>query len=338
MNDILLAKPSLPAGVIDTSAGEPYIIRECLEKAFSLIPYTLPNEKSMWDYPDPQGNKDLVKILEDKYKAPIVITNGAKQGLAGIFRVLKTKGSLRIGLSKVFWALLPPLIKDHFQDASEGLESGDHSLLVLPNNPDGETLSVEEIKKLTAHCKENNKILIHDAAYYTHTYLPETYLLQPIGDVQVFSASKMFGLPGLRLGWVVCHNKDFYKPLQSYMEMMTVGASNLSQIFLRDLLTRMYAYPSLLGKFEGTSSIALEKAKTIIKGVNPEVLEVPKDFEKSNGMFGFFKKGAKADFEKAKVHVADGKHFGMEGYIRMNLAFGEERMNEIVKRLNESVV
>lgn len=339
MNDILLAKPNLPAGVIDTSAGEPYIIRECLEKAFSLSPYTVPNEKGLWEYPHPQGNLDLVRMLEDKYHAPVVACNGAKQGLAAVLYVLKHHmGRLTIGLDKIYWALLPPLVKSQHLIPCESLEDGDAALLVSPNNPDGKTFSEKEIKEFTELCKVRGRILVHDAAYYSHTYLPETFPLKPIGDVQVFSASKMFGLSGLRLGWIVCHNKHFYRPLCEYMEMMTVGASNLSQIFLRDLLTRMYAYPSLLGKFEGTSSMALEKAKTIIKGTNPEVLEVPKDFEKSNGMFGFFKKGAKADFEKAKVHVADGKHFGAEGYIRMNLAFGEEKMNEIVKRLNESIV
>lgn len=339
MNDILLAKPNLPNGWLDVSAGEPYSIRECLDKAFSLNPYTIPNEKGLWDYPHPQGNLDLVKILEDKYHAPVVITNGAKQGLAAALYVLKHQfGRLTVGLGKNYWALLPPLVKAQHLIPLEDLEGGDATLLVSPNNPDGATLTEKEVKELTERCKARGRILIHDAAYYTHTYLPETHLLKPIGDVQVFSASKAYGLSGLRLGWVVCWNKDFYQPLCEYMEMMTVGASNLSQLFLRDLLTRMYAYPSLLGKFEGLSSMALEKTKTIIKGVNPEVLEVPKDFEKTNGMFGFFKKGAKADFEKAKVHVADGKHFGAEEYVRLNLAFGEEKMNEIVKRLNESVV
>src|SRR5690242_14329706 len=81
MNDILLAKPNLPHGYLDLSAGEPYIIRECLEKTFSLNPYTIPNEKGIWEYPYPNGQKDLVRMLEDKHKSPVVITNGAKQGL-----------------------------------------------------------------------------------------------------------------------------------------------------------------------------------------------------------------------------------------------------------------
>lgn len=338
MNDILLAKPNLPNGFIDTSAGEPHIIRECLDKAFSLSPYTIPNEKGIWEYPHPQGHPDLVKILEDKYHAPVVITCGAKQGLAASLYVLKHHfNRLTVGLGMPHWALLPPLVKAQHLIPLEDLEGGDATLLVSPNNPDGKTFTEKETKELSERCKIRGRMLIHDAAYYTHTYLPETFPLKPIGDVQVFSASKMFGLSSLRLGWIVCWNKDFYQPLVEFMEMMTVGASNLSQLFLRDLLTRMYAYPSLLGKFEGTSSIALDKAKSIIKEVNPEVLEVSSNFEKTPGMFGFFKKGAKADFDKAKIHIADGKHFGAEGYVRLNLAFGEEKMNEIVKRLNESV-
>lgn len=334
MNDILLAKPNLGPGWIDTSAGEPYIIRECLDKAFSLSPYTIPNEKGLWDYPHPQGNPDLVKTLEDKYHAPVVITGGAKQALGAALYALKQMGRITIGLQNIYWALLPSLIKMHHLIPAEGLDGHDAALLVLPNNPTGETLTTENVKALSDRCKEKNVPLIHDGAYYSHTYLPETYPLKSIGDVQIFSMSKALGLSGLRLGYAVCHNKDFYKHLVEYMEAMTVGASNISQLFLRDLLTRMNAYPTLTAKFEGLSSMALDKSKEIVKGISPEVLEVPSD--KINGMFLWAKKGLKADFEKAKVNVSDGKHFGTDGYIRMNLAFGEEKMNEIVKRLNES--
>jgi bifunctional pyridoxal-dependent enzyme with beta-cystathionase and maltose regulon repressor activities len=44
--------------------------------------------------------------------------------------------------------------------------------------------------------------------------------------------------------------------------------------------------------------------------------------------------GPKADLEKAKVHVVPGELFGVPGFIRMNLAFKEEIMQEILNRIN----
>jgi len=333
MNDLLIVKPNILSDVIDTSIGEPHIVRECLLKIFDLT-YTLPKEKGMWEYPNPKGHPELIKILEDKYNAPIVITNGAMQGLHAVFHALKSMGKVSISWAKPWFHCLPKIAEMNGLQWSEG-ENGDAILLVAPRNPDGFMPSPEEVKKLFENCKEQGRYLIHDSVYYSHTYLPETYPLKPVGDVQIFSASKLLGLSGLRVGWIICHNKDFYHPIVEYMEAMTVGASMLSQIFLRDLLERTRAYPYLIRNFERLSSIALEKSKATLKGVDPEVLEVPENFEKINGMFAFCKTNDMGRFVKAKVNVADGKYFGMEGYVRMNLAFGEEKMKEIVKRLNE---
>jgi bifunctional pyridoxal-dependent enzyme with beta-cystathionase and maltose regulon repressor activities len=54
-------------------------------------------------------------------------------------------------------------------------------------------------------------------------------------------------------------------------------------------------------------------------------------------MFGFFKVGDKADFTKAKINMIDGALFGAPGFIRMNLAFSEKQMQNIVNRLNSVI-
>ncbi len=337
MSDILLAKPILPPDWIDVSVGEPHVVREHLLDVFDLSVYELPKVSHMYEYPAPNGYKPLVQLLEEKHKAPVIITNGAKQGLGACFYALKQMGKSRVGMRTPFWALIPPLAEMHGMKCIEETNPIWDSFLALsPNNPDGYVFDTEYLRdacNLSLE-KERHIPLIHDAAYYTPIYMPDGHALPAFGDVQIFSISKMLGLSGLRLGYVVCHNKEFYKLILQYMEAMTVGVSIASQMFLNDLLGRMNAYPTLTESFEGRSKMALIEAKKIISQVDPEVLEIPADLVGSNGMFGWFKVGPKANFQKSKINFIDGALFGGPGMVRMNLAFNRDQMQEIANRLN----
>lgn len=329
----LLAKPVLPPDWIDVSVGEPHVVREHLMDVFDIGVYELPKVDHMYEYPSPNGYKPLLQLLEDKYKHPIIITNGAKQALGACFYALQRMGKKTVGMRTPYWALIPPLVRMHGLEPLTSFEGADANLLLLPNNPDGFSDIHYNAAPLLDH-REKGVPCVHDAAYYTPVYLPMGHPLPTLGDVQVYSISKMFGLSGLRLGYVVCPNKEFYKLILEYMEAMTVGTSIVSQIFLHDLLNQMRGYPTKVGAFEGRSHMALDEAKNLITQVDPEVLEVPPNVILSQGMFGWFKTGPKFDPAKAKINFIDGALFGVPGMVRMNLAFNSNQMSEIVKRLN----
>ncbi len=174
MDNMLLAKPELPDDVIDTSVGEPYEIRNLLLSTFDLSDqyFSLPFAKEgIWGYPNPSGYKPLVSFLEDRYGAPVIVTNGAKQGLAAALYALKKMGKRKVGMRTPFWALLPPLI--HMQGMHyTSYEESDCNLLVMPNNPDGFTVAPHLVNEFVESCVSEHKPLIHDAAYYSHIYLP----------------------------------------------------------------------------------------------------------------------------------------------------------------------
>jgi aspartate/methionine/tyrosine aminotransferase len=337
MSDILLAKPQLPPDWIDVSVGEPHVVRDTLFKVFDLSVYELPKIDHLFEYPPSQGYKPLVQLLEQKHQAPVIITNGAKQGLGACFYALKQMKKERLGMRNPFWALIPPLAEMHgLKCINDNTNFWDSFLALSPNNPDGFIFNVELLKiacNLSLE-KERHIPLIHDAAYYTHSYIDPSYQLKSFGDVQIYSISKMLGLSGLRLGYVVCPNKEFYTLILQYMEAMTVGVSMVSQVFLYDLMNRMQGYPTLTESFEGQAYAALQESKRIIKQVNTEILEVNSDIEQIPGMFGWFKVGNKADFVKSKINFINGDLFGVPGMVRMNLAFDATKMQEIVNRLN----
>lgn len=333
MSEILLAKPKLPEGWIDVSVGEPHVVRDVLLKTFDLdlTHYPIPTVERMHEYPPPTGYQPLVEFLQDKHGAPVIITNGAKQALGASFYALKRMGKKSVGMRSPYWALIPPLVRMHDLHPLLQVEGADAALCLLPNNPDG--FSGDPVW-LEQYCRENKMPLIHDAAYYTHVYLPRDRDLRQFGDVQIYSISKMFGLSGLRLGYVVCPNPEFYRYIQEYMEAMTVGVSVIPQIFLEGLLKTMDRNPNLLKEFEVESAEALSASKQIVSYLDPEVLEVPTNVKVNPGMFGWFKMGSKCNFAKARVNAIDGALFGTPGMVRMNLAFNVGQMSEIVDRLN----
>ena len=118
MTDILLAKPQLQEGWIDWAVGESNITRKNLFKYFPSLydPNLLSLTKSLsiedLEYPSPIGFKPLVNLLEEKHQAPVIITNGAKQGLGAVFHALHQRVDL-LWMQPIFWALLPPLAKAH---------------------------------------------------------------------------------------------------------------------------------------------------------------------------------------------------------------------------------
>ncbi len=335
MSEILLAKPKLPEGWIDVSVGEAHTVRKRLLEVFpdaTDLSNGFPVVDRMHEYPLPTGYQPLVEFLQHKHGAPVIITNGAKQALGASFYSLKRMGRGVLVMRTPYWALIPPLAKMHGIECVDlHKDRWDGCLSLSPNNPDG---FVEDLGVLHRECRRQNIPLIHDAAYYTHSYLPPYFDLPAHGDVQIFSISKMLGLSGLRLGYAVCPNPEFYRYMQEYMEAMTVGVSALPQIFLDGLLRTMDNQPRLTHYFEGLAFEELRANKKMMAQVDPEVLEVPADYYRTPGMFGWFKVGPKCDLTKARINAIDGALFGVPGMIRMNLAFDHKQMTEIVERLN----
>jgi aspartate/methionine/tyrosine aminotransferase len=329
LSDLLVKRP-VSDDVIDAAIGEAHVVKEALFNTFTnIFPYQLPQTPNMFEYLSPEGYPPLVELLENKYKAKVVITCGAKQALSAVCYSLNQMGKSTVGLKSPFWCLLPPLIKMHGLDVS--IDDYDAYLAVSPNNPSGEMLDLAEIDTF---CRYGNSPLIHDAVYYTYSYLPRTIELKQYGDVQIYSASKAFGLSSIRVGFAICSNPEFYKYIKEYVEMTTVGVSIASQMFLFEILNQMEGYPTLVEKFENAAFRSLQKAKQLVKTIDPDVLQVPENMKEIAGMFLFCKTGSKFDAEKAKVSVIDGEPFGAPGYIRMNLALPFQQMEEAVKRLN----
>lgn len=326
-----LAKTELGEGWLDLSYGEPLIVREILKSFLdeSIVQYDL------LGYPLATGYKPLTSFLEDKYNAKVVISNGAKQGLSAAFYALKKMNHKSIMLHKPFWSSTPFLIekeglKVRYLNEDEGCSA---FCLTSPNNPDGYELTAEQMIEAHKDAKSNNVRLIHDAAYYTPIYLREPKdILTNFGDVQIYSCSKMWGLSGLRVGYIVCHNEDFYDLTSEYVESTTAGVSIASQEIVLDVEQQFKDNPEALKSFYLTCRASLKNNKEIVRLIDKDVLE-PINLD-SSSMFVWCKKGPKFDMQKAKVNLVDGVLFGAPGMVRMNVALRSSVVQEAVDRLN----
>jgi aspartate/methionine/tyrosine aminotransferase len=330
--DLLLANNPLPHDWIDLAIGEATIIRQALTRAFDLSSFTFPLSKDTSNYQPPNGYKPLVDLLEQKYDAPVIITNGAKQGLAASFYAFSKLGKCRLGVRNPYWALIPPLAKTHGLSLSDKY---DCFLAITPNNPDGFSYSAAYSQYLASYHRSLGIPFVHDAAYYTHTYLPDDYKLLPFGDLQLYSISKMLGLSGLRLGYIVCSNPDYYNLLREYVETMTVGVSTASQYILHQLLCEMSSSPDKTRRFIVESRDDLYRAKFLVRTIRKDIIDTPDDVEHIPGMFLWARLKQKDAFKRAKINISYGEAFGMPGYVRVNLAADINTIMIAINRVND---
>jgi len=338
MSDILLAIKDVEPGTIDLTVGEPHTIKKALFENFDVSQFKVfKQEHGFWEYQKPNGYGPLVSYLEKKHNAPVIITNGAKNGLASYFYACSKMGLLNIGMKLPYWALIPPLAKELKCNSifcePESIDSCDSYLLLAPNNPDGQCEDSGKLSEIASLYSQSGKIFAHDAAYYTHSYLPQDYELKDIGDIQIYSGSKMFGLSSIRVGYVVCKNKEMYNHMCHYMETFSVGVSSLSQKIFLEILKHFDSNLDAKLAFEQYCRDSIAKSKEILSRVNPNVIVVPEEFSKTSGMFGWVKVLNKEALASAKINVLDGSLFGMDGYARLNLSFEERVWLDLIERL-----
>jgi len=326
-----LRKVTLGPDWIDLSYGEPHIIMKCLYRQLNKFgsPFKMPEINSMlnWTYQPANGNIEFVKFLEKKYDAKVVVCNGAKQALAASLHALSKTGVNEIHYYAPYYPSNPPLTADAGISRIEDPTIANAQILTSPNNPDGINFTNDELLSLS-----KDKYTIHDGAYYTPIYLPQGQSPIKVGDIQLFSMSKMYGLSGLRIGYAVCHNKRLYQDVVDYVELATAGVSIASQEIAFSIEKYFLDHPDCLEAFHQEARQSLLDSREVLKELDPDVLTVlPSE---SNSMFAWCRIGPKLDYKSAKVYILEGTLFGQPGMMRINIAYPPEVIREAVRRLN----
>lgn len=89
-------------------------------------------------------------------------------------------------------------------------EDVDLLFLANPNNPIGNLLDIQMIKKMLLHCRDKGIYVVIDECFIDFcgeqfSLLPETQEFEHLILVRAFT--KIFSIPGVRLGYLVCKSK-----------------------------------------------------------------------------------------------------------------------------------
>lgn len=230
-NDLLMLRGEQD-GSYNLAVGEPVFLQDA---AFWCGPRAMPYADPR--YPPYGGDPALIEKIRENLKHAkkhIVITNGAKQAILAAFysyhkRSFQNKTS--VVLPEPYWPSYPTLatLSNLYQVAPYevyGQKEFGYSrylhVATSPNNPDGsETIGDTDI---------------WDAAYFHWLYGAKAV---PNATVSIWSAAKMLGLSGVRVGVLTTDDDELAELARQYVEKTTSGVANDSQKRLFDALDSM---------------------------------------------------------------------------------------------------
>lgn len=224
--------------------------------------------------------------------------------------------------------------------------------LCSPNNPTGAVASKEQLKKFVDYARENDAVIIFDAAYAA--FISDSSLPRSIYEVEgaefcaieINSFSKLAGFTGVRLGWTIVPHRlsvegtvpgEVRSIWNRRQTTMFNGASNIVQSGGVAVLSRE-------GQKETQKLIDyyMDNAKIIRKGLSESGLEV---YGGENAPYIWAKTPDGLDswefFDKlmneAGVVGTPGSGFGPkgEGFFRLSAFGGRSDIEEAVKRIKK---
>jgi aspartate/methionine/tyrosine aminotransferase len=103
--------------------------------------------------------------------------------------------------------------------------------ITCPHNPTGVMLSETELKQVVDLARENGSFLVVDETYRDLSMDAALPLAASLGShvISVSSLSKAYGVPGIRLGWLITSNPELQELFLAAKEQITICGSVLHE-------------------------------------------------------------------------------------------------------------
>ena len=157
-----------------------------------------------------QGVPELRQVIARRYGVAVEnvqITTSSQQGIDVCTRVFADPGDVILTTAPTYLGALQSF--KSYRAEVRTLSAGKVKFCyVIPDfqNPSGETMTLEERKKLVAMAREQDFLIVEDSPYrelrYSGESVPTIYSLAPERTLHLGSFSKIFA-PGFRLGWIL---------------------------------------------------------------------------------------------------------------------------------------
>ncbi len=312
----------------------------------------------------PSLKKAIVRYTEENYDklvAPenIIVSEGAKQSLFNIFFSILDPQDEVIVLAP-YWVSYPEIIKmvygvpvivtpedgtfyPRMEDILKAVSPYTKAIIVnSPNNPSGVMYSEDFICELVEFCERKGIYLVTDDIYHRLVFdgkhAPSAYRFShkdtestPI--ISVNGVSKLYGMTGFRVGWVVT-NRKLVQVMTNVQAQTTSCVSPVMQAAAEGALTGVQSIvENLRLTIQNNRDVVLQELKTFngIRVSKPDgTFYCLPDFRaysnNSVELSNFLLK-------KALVVTVPGKEFGMEGHLRLSYAGSVKDVTEGIARM-----
>lgn len=350
--------------VINMSIGEPKnkapiaaILSSAAKIASGDVKYTPPDGL-------PSLKKAIVRYTEENYDRivqpeNILVSAGAKQSLYNIlFSIINPNDEVII--LAPYWVSYPEMVKmvygipvivtpedgrfhPRIEDIEKVITRNTRAIIVnSPNNPSGEVFSEDFIAAIVDLC-ERKKIylisddiyhkLVFDGARWTPAYRYTQKDIEETMVIVVNGVSKLYGMTGFRIGWVVA-NKKLISVMNNVQTQITSCTSVVLQAAAEGALTGAQSIvENLRLTFQNNRDVIVNELQSFtgIKVRKPAgTFYCLPDFRAySNNSVEL----AQLLLEKAFVVTVPGKEFGMEGHLRLSFAGAASQIKEGIDRI-----
>lgn len=279
-------------------------------------------------YPAAGGEKEIIEEIQYLYPGKyVVITNGCKQALAAAMYAFKNVYNYSSAYHIApHWPSFITLIKAaNLTIERKNLYS--LNIATLINNPNG-IVATDECDLLD--CAYGSSIYGWNGKFPNH-------------KISVWSAAKLFGTAGLRLGWLLTDDKALAEKAAFYEEVTTSGVSVLSQRYVAKLLKYQREHQDVVqNTYTKSRNILLKNGDNFnqLLGSYCSIIQgVPLD---GNGMFAWFQIHPEyqdkfiSAINKLQIKLVTGSACGIDdpGYYRMSMGHRADFTQEALEKLH----
>jgi aspartate/methionine/tyrosine aminotransferase len=225
-----------------------------------------------------------------------------------------------------------------------GMISKNTDLIIInyPHNPTGACIERNDLEKICELAEQQKIPLLSDEIYRGLEYNTNDRA-PPAADlyenaISVAGLSKVYGLPGLRIGWLACKNKELLNRIWAFRDFTSIcnGVLNekVASIALqhRELL-RERGRKIAVENFEILKQW-VDNHSDVISWVPPKAAVLTMlmyHFDMDSEMF------CRGLIEQKSVFTAPGSCFETERQFRVGFGYDTERLKEGLKRLGEYI-
>lgn len=337
---------------------EPFTQRE-LEQTIGRSFHSILQNVNLGFTPD-AGTIALRQTLVDYHYETVVVDDvvthaGAQEALFCAFYALLKAGDKVLAVAPIFEPLVQIPVNIgckvsyvHLQanndwaldlnKVEENFKTGCRLFVInFPHNPTGVTLTEGDLLKIVALCKQYDVWLLFDEVFRGLEHSLD-YRLPAVADIydkgiSVGVISKAFAIPGIRIGWLVCKNKQLLEKVLDIKGYISICNSQIDELLASVILQK---HEQLT---ERNLAIILPN-KLLLKGLNSILGHEVEIFVPDAGCCVFAQIKTNMLVENLIKSIAEQSHYLLypsslfKTEVRaFRIGFGNNQFNDFVKKL-----